>query len=127
MIGVIEHNNLRVAMLQKNRREQLMSRNDPDLQMAIEPYFNKLADMTSAEEIKDFLVSEEIKAVPAKRNACAIAVYVQDRSGEPNVEVSYGSTSCKNDARNVWLPHTTAMMLFVKNFDDGNYPELELS
>lgn len=95
-----------------------------ELKLAVEPYLNKLADMKTAGEIRDFLVGEGILAKRGHAQACAIAVYVFQGSGE---RVSVGTlATCPPGKREGdflgW--HTPAMVEFVANFDFGDYPEL---
>jgi hypothetical protein len=124
-IGPLIHDAERAVWDARNaeRRARLLARNDPDLVMAIAPYVNKLADMKTATEIRDFLVSEEIQAVPNVGDKCAVAEYVTSRSGY-EVSVTYVSLACKDENSSLWLPHSEAMREFVRNFDLGKYPEL---
>lgn len=98
-----------------------MSETMTDLEMQVWPYLQKLAAFHSASDIKDFLVSEKIFARQAHPNHCAIAAYLHRGSGQP-VHVSSRSTAICG--WNSFFNHTTAMRAFIRNFDEGEYPEL---
>jgi hypothetical protein len=104
-----------------------------DLKLAVEPYLNKLADMKTPEDIRDFLVGEGILAQRGHARACAIAAYVFRETGQMvavgNIATcppGKGDTSFagKMIEGNFLGWHTKAMAQFVVNFDAGDYPEL---
>lgn len=98
--------------------------------LAAQPYVDKLAAFQTAQEIRDFLVDEEIKAHPVQARACAIAMYVSRGSGE-QVSVARSLGVCLAgfvEDRVGKLTEvgacTPAMREFIANFDNGRYPEL---
>jgi hypothetical protein len=111
-----------------------------DATLAVEPYLRKLQECSSATEIRDFLVSEQIQATPGRVDGCALAAYLREKSGvdvcvhgggvwmpefEKTISVSVdGSLSVALDH---FPRHTQSMMDFVRNFDNGLYPELTVA
>lgn len=95
-----------------------------DIRSAVEPYLRKLADLQTADEIRDFLVTEGVQAVPGNATKCAIAEYLFQASGQV-VGVTRKSTVVLADkwARGIGK-HTEAMSEFVIRFDHYQYPEL---
>lgn len=113
---------VKAACMERRRRQ--LDLNDPDLMLAIAPYVNKLAEMKSPEEIRDFLVSEGVKARLASGHQCAVAAYIRAATGK-TVSVSYGAVNCYEDDRRMWLPlNSTVLSDFIWDFDGGKYPEL---
>lgn len=114
-----------------------------DIRIAVAPYFQKLADLPTAEAIRDFLVNEGIQAVKMDGTSCAIARYVSDSSGQevhvgreeilvahPDGDVMVlvhnpGGTDFIKHTRAVLHENTSAMHDFIRHFDSGEYPELE--
>lgn len=105
-----------------------------DIRLAVTPYLEKLAGFETAEQIRDFLVVEGIKATRGNPYSCAIAEYVY-RGSEVPVRVSGACTSSASVLSSAPLSfappssatlgtHTDAMCEFVGNFDQNYYPEL---
>lgn len=95
-----------------------------DIRLAVTPYLEKLAGFETAEQIRDFLVVEGIKATRGSTHRCAIAEYVY-RGSEVPVRVSCVFTSSASVFSSATLgTHTDAMCEFVGNFDQNYYPEL---
>lgn len=102
-----------------------------DTRAALEPYFNKVAAFETADEIRDFLVIEGVKAHRETSTSCALALYM--RRSELTVHV-FGDTTnvmvigCDAWGNPDWVKqeNTTAMEQFVHRFDNGQYPELEI-
>lgn len=96
------------------------------LKVAVEPYRNKVAAFETAQEIREFLAGEGVKADLEGSTSCALAVYLSRESG-CNVSVGLETMSTFNDTFTDFLKvgtHTDAMSCFVCNFDRGLYPEL---
>lgn len=96
-----------------------------DITVAMEPYYAKLAALSTAEEIRDFLAAEGVRGWRRSHLACPIAAYISKGSGEPvNVDKStIGPATCLSHRPFV---HTSAMALFIMRFDYGAYPELDI-
>lgn len=110
-----------------------------DIRIAVAPYLGKLEAFDTAEGIKDFLVGEGVQAAYRKSmNSCAIAKYVTDNTGQsvnvsfvgvithhPDGEEQFVGLSGAPPFRYAMLSTCTpAMQHFIRNFDDGMYPEL---
>lgn len=102
-----------------------------DTRAALEPYFNKVAAFETADEIRDFLVTEGVKAHRQMSNSCALAQYMS--RSELNVHVFGDNTTAMVIGCDAWgnpgwvrQVNTTAMEQFVYRFDNGQYPELEI-
>lgn len=121
------------------------------IRLAIEPYAGKLAGFTTAQEIREFLAGEGIKATPKSGRSCAIAEYVRRESGVDDVRVTGGGISAAIGTSPLALfygdgfgsryrsnigdkyvtnyecvaRNTEAMLEFIVAFDQGEYPELE--
>jgi hypothetical protein len=108
------------VLLSSGKLEALRA-NEERCRLAAEPYYQKLAAMESAEEIRQFLVAEEIKALPGVGNKCAIAQYIRNGSGE---EVWVNNQTVNTPFYVSVGPNTAAMRTFIRNFDRGRYPEL---
>jgi regulator of RNase E activity RraA len=120
------------------------------MRTAIEPYLGKLAGFQTADQIRDFLVGENVKAAVGGSTTCAIAEYVYQQT-DIEVMVDYdgvwfhhpdmklgdgtGRTSIRDyasrvgeDARRVVTiasDMTDAMIKFIQLFDSRYYyPEL---
>jgi hypothetical protein len=101
------------------------------IRQAVTPYVEKLKGLTSPDAIKDFLLSEDIKARQGRATQCAVAMYLQSGSGCV-VGVSQNHIyafieRCVDQSVCSWpviADNTPAMKEFVYNFDDGFYPEL---
>jgi hypothetical protein len=97
--------------------------NYDDALFLMAPYYQKLADMQSAQEIRAFLASEGIRGVCGSTTQCPIAEYVGRRSGVPTcvggwvIPVS-GTGGTPRPAM------TPAMLNFIREFDRGIYEEL---
>lgn len=117
-----------------------------DIRIAVAPYLGKLEAFDTAEEIKDFLVGEGVKAHKRSANSCAIAKYVTDNTGQ-SVSVGGGAVVTRHpDGEEQALLYTgtpallytgtpafryaelstctPAMQDFIRTFDQGFYPEL---
>lgn len=102
-----------------------------DLRLAVQPYRDKLAAFETAGEIKDFLVAENVKVTATRvsnspSTTCAIATYLRRESGE---RVSVTPGTCMALATNSFCDlgdNTPAMQDFIRHFDGGRYPELEV-
>lgn len=92
-----------------------------ELQIAVSPYLGKLEAFETAEEIRQFLAAEGIKAVPSSASTCAIAEYVRQGSGV-RVCVSRYNTYIRSTSP--VGKHTKAMSEFTQRFDRGEYREL---
>jgi hypothetical protein len=107
-----------------------------DATLAVEPYLRKIQECSSASEIRDFLVSEQIQATRSRVDACALAVYLRDKSGV-DVCVHGGGVWMPEFEKEVLYPgrivakhfprHTHSMRDFLRNFDNGLYPELTVA
>jgi hypothetical protein len=119
------------------------------MRTAIEPYLGKLAGFQTADQIRDFLVGENVQAVVKSSTTCAIAEYVYQQT-DIEVMVDYdgvwfhhpdmklgdgtGKTSMRHYASRVDEPvsrvvtvasdMTDTMIKFIQLFDSGDYPEL---
>jgi hypothetical protein len=95
------------------------------------PYVEKLRALHTPEEIRDFLLHEEVKAQQSKATGCAIAVYLFEHTNHV-VGVSQNHIYAFTEALGsqsvcswpVVADTSEAMKQFVYNFDDGFYPEL---
>jgi hypothetical protein len=89
----------------------------------------KLAGFSSAQEVREFLASEGVKATPKKSDSCAIAHYLH-RETEQIVSVHRGGVTVWEETlpfnfnRTQVAQHTAAMLDFINHFDHGDYPEL---
>lgn len=105
--------------------------NKVDLRLAVQPYRDKLAAFETAGEIKDFLVAENVKATATRvsdspSTTCAIAAYLGRESGQ---RASVTTGRCVALAACSYLDlgdNTPAMRDFIRHFDGGRYPELEV-
>lgn len=112
-----------------------------DVQLTVEPYVAKLTAMTSTNEIADFLVAEEIQAIPGNALACAIAEYLSEQTGftfrvdRDGIAVMHPQGDVKRsaidedgmvyDTQFVKVgDHTSVMKSFMRRFDACCYPEL---
>lgn len=96
------------------------------LKVAVEPYRNKIAAFETAQEIREFLAGEGVKADFEGSTSCALAVYLSRESG-CNVSVGLDTMSTFSGCFKDYLrlgANTHAMFNFVCNFDRGMYPEL---
>lgn len=102
-----------------------------DIKLAVTPYLEKLAGFETAEQIRSFMVNEEVKAIRRRSDSCAVAEYVRRESGQ-KVSVRGGAvhTPCRllsvtthEDGEEI-KRNTPAMREFILNFDNGDYPEL---
>jgi hypothetical protein len=112
--------------------------NIDEIKLAVGPYVAKLAAFDTADEIRDFLVQEEIHAVRLDPKACALAAYVRRGSGQTVlvcndmlraivtdiVSTPAGRRITISTAEVADKP-TQAMSDFIVRFDSGKYPELE--
>src|ERR1700744_2575197 len=104
-----------------------------DTRAAFDPYFNKIAAFETADQIRDFLVTEGVKARRELSTSCALAQYM--RRSELNVHVYGDATHARAaDSDGTWREpcwikqeNTKAMARFVDRFDNGHSPELEAS
>lgn len=88
-----------------------------------EPYYNKLAGMKTAKEIRKYFLTEGITGYPKQPNACAISVYFRRATGQC-VKTCFPGVYTIDDRL---IGNTTmAMADFMVEFDDGKYPELEV-
>jgi hypothetical protein len=91
------------------------------IRVMVQPYFDKIADMNTADEIAEFFEREEVKAVKGKSRTCAIAQYLHDRSGQ-DVRAYHIHTFVAGEA--VVFRNTRTMSDFITLFDRGAYPNL---
>lgn len=86
--------------------------------------YGSLVQCRTALEIRNVIAATGLKAERGNAFACALAEYMKldcelDQY-DNSVAVSTGGTSINSFVR----PNTDAMADFVRNFDDGHYPEL---
>lgn len=102
--------------------------------------FDKLAQFETANDLADYLKSENVKGYKGDEDRCAIAVWLTDQTGDA-VSVSGDYVSRYFDFEDdveenmqLWellmedntRTPTPAMMEFISRFDDGDFPELVL-
>lgn len=92
--------------------------------------YDKLAQFETSQEIAEYLQSEGVKGLRASSDRCAIAVWVQDLTGQ-QVLVNPGGmyTLVLNDETGIMgykeqFENTEAMYEFICMFDSGQYPDL---
>lgn len=108
--------------------------------IAPEVAWDKLSNFKTAQEIREYFQSENIKAFRAAHDSCAIAQWLINTTGEQKVSVSSkicigqtpttrllfdGKTLVDTYEWNNIFPHTEASLTFIQSFDHGEYPELE--
>lgn len=112
--------------------------------------WDKLSNFETAQEIREYLQSEGIKAIKNSRHSCALADWMKQITGVNRVVVNadisvgeklvpktwYGEMLITDGSRQkvaftseekvpeYVFPHTKATLDFIRNFDDGEYPEL---
>lgn len=95
-----------------------------DMRLAV----GKLAGFSSAQEVREFLAGEGVKATPGNPSRCAIAHYLH-RETEQTVSVHHGGITVweekalMSNSTHV-AQHTEATLDFINHFDHGHYPEL---
>lgn len=96
-----------------------------EIRLAVDPYFQKLADCQTAEEIRKFLADEEVKAIPGISSDCAVAAYLTAGSGH-QMWVGRTHTWITNgySEGDLRIVNTPAMEEFTREFDKLSYPEL---
>lgn len=94
-----------------------------EIRMTVLPYLSKLADFGTAEEIREFLVSEEIVAT-LTASTCPIAEYVRHNSGQTLTVYKRGAATIHQDNMYHLFDNSEAMGEFIVKFDLRLYPEL---
>lgn len=102
-----------------------------DLRLAVQPYRDKLAAFETAGEIKDFLVAENVKVTATRvsdspSTTCAIATYLGRESGQLTSVTTCRCTALATNSFCDLGDNTPAMRDFIRHFDGGRYPELEV-
>lgn len=103
--------------------------------------WDKLSNLETAEEIREYFHSEGIKAITSSSYSCAIAEWMRQTTGIEKIRVagvvevgekkmrrpllSDGYYTCFEPA--IVFNHTRATLDFMKMFDQGKCPELELT
>lgn len=101
-----------------------------DIRLAIEPYYRKMADCQTADEIRDLILDSEIEGIDrfGGTKLCGIARYITQLSGMQVAVGAWGDIFLKlytdSPLVDLKLPGTAAMGAFVRKFDIGGYPEL---
>lgn len=85
---------------------------------------DKLAWMETADELADFFRHEGIKATPGCSDSCAIAVWMQNQTGDKDVRVSHADMWVGCYGEGAFAEHTKAMKQFTVAFDSGAFPDL---
>src|ERR1700745_2209626 len=102
-----------------------------DLGVDFNVAFEKLAQFESAEDLADFFISYQVKAVPSYSDKCAITVWMEGQTGH-SIRTNMNSVRAVTDKPGSPLETvpgtfnslTEAMADFVKEFDSGKYPDL---
>jgi hypothetical protein len=93
----------------------------------IRPYINVLSGFETAEEIRAFLAKEGVTGRTYESESCPVAEYLRAKSGF-KVTVGYTKISACSTIPLLHLATlgvpTPAMVDFIINFDQGDYPEL---
>jgi hypothetical protein len=96
----------------------------------VTPYVEKLKNFHTADEVRDFLLAEEIMARQCQATGCALAEYLKGSGHVVGVSQNHIYAfvdGCAGKPVPLWPvigDNTAAMSQFVYNFDDGYYPEL---
>jgi hypothetical protein len=96
-----------------------------DICLAIRPYFEQLAELETADAIRDFLEARRVRGNAYQPESCPIARYLH-KSSTYMVTVGYGKILSLVEGRlggEVGTP-TPAMVDFILRFDLGDYPTL---
>lgn len=98
------------------------------IRAAMEPYYNKIAALTTAEQIRAFLAAEGIRSPRysfSRGMTCPIATYIS-RGCDHTVYVrNYEITAAYvEDKQYTNFSNTPAMREFIRRFDNSEYPEL---
>jgi hypothetical protein len=93
----------------------------------------KLAGFETADEIAEFLKDYQIQATCEDGMKCALAMWLQQVTGEPGIMVSLHTTYYKAPFHEYYIElekaedvfdNTQAMIEFIEKFDMGEYPDL---
>lgn len=84
-----------------------------------------LAARRDADQIAAFLQERGVAGISREPERCPLAVYLQRMTGIESIAVTYGET---HDAKDLWVrvKHPRQVAKFLRNVDDGKYPELLL-
>src|ERR1051326_7819139 len=92
--------------------------------------WDKLSNFETAEEIRQYFMSECIKGLVRRANLCAIAEWLKVTTGNNYVCVASSIDIGLKENEESMEPeyvfsHTPATTDFIERFDNGDYPELE--
>jgi hypothetical protein len=99
---------------------------DLKIYKAVAPLMEKLSWMENAAEIAEHLTREGIKAVRNDPRSCAVARYLQMNTGYTATVVSDSVAVHSRTGRCALMENSSVVKDFIKNFDDGMYPDLEM-
>jgi len=88
----------------------------------IQEVVNVLAECTP-DEIRDLLVFIACKGKPRHACACPVANYINKFTGEI---VIVSGLAISLPERSVWIETPANVRTFIKAFDNGHYPELDI-
>lgn len=83
--------------------------------------YDKLASLESSQEIADFFVSQNVKALPRWANQCAISQWMLNTTGKATSTTVVDICDVKDFVK---YPTTDAMKNFIADYDLDRYPEL---
>lgn len=93
---------------------------------------DKLATLGSAQQVADFLVEQQIKALPGSPDRCAVAVYLMRECDVDDAWVwpggvmkSAGVVTHMNLGTELMEALPIVVTTFARRFDAGEYPELQ--
>lgn len=84
-----------------------------------------LAARRDADQIAAFLQERKVVGISREPERCPLAVYLQEMTGIESIAVTYGETHDAKDL-GVRVKHQRQVAKFLRNVDDGKYPELLL-
>lgn len=93
--------------------------------------WDKLSNFQTADELRDYFVSEQIFGVRARARACPIATWMMEQTGKPTAvakSIWVGmSQNVNNYLGEIEFEHTEATRDFIEAFDHEKYPELDIN
>lgn len=97
------------------------------LRFDAEPYYNKLKDMTSTEELRGFFSRENIRGIPHQAGGCVVAAYLSREVGYHVTVDGLGNLLAYEPGKFVYnslLTPSVVLSDFVRAFDQLEYPDL---
>jgi hypothetical protein len=112
-----------VRITQKSRFERLTGVSEGHGRTSVLDVVNELRVLGSARKIADLLAEADIAGIKHVPQACPIAIYIEKRTGE---QVSVGEDHIFIGKVMVTANVYGPIHQFVREFDKGLYPELEM-